>query len=149
MRIQIELGESLKSPHDGKTLLPQIKVASTLPLSVYGLYDNKPSFLELKNGGDIYTATFFLHENITAHLHSGKFNIFVTNTRFFIGCLITNEETAFTTTLEREFLGDKEVDISDTLMQHFCILDDEEVFTVEPLRFPTSQERNTDKHVSI
>ncbi len=146
MRIQIELGESLKSPHDGKTLLPQIKVASSMPLSVYGLYDNKPNFLELKREDSFYSASWFLHENITAHIHTGNFNLFITNTRNFIGCLATNEETAFTTTLAKSYSQEREVDISDTLVQSFFVLYEDETYIIEPLSFDVG--KDTDKIAS-
>ena len=147
MRITIQLGESLKSPRDGKTLLPQLKVRSSKSISVYGLYDNKPNFLELKREEDAYTASFFLHENITAHIHTGNFNLFITNTRLFIGCLATNEMTAFATTQETNDTREKEVRLSDTLIHDFFILNDDEVTTIEPLSFDTG--KDTEKIASI
>lgn len=143
MRITIKLGESLKSPYDGKVLLPQLIVTSSRPLSVYGLYDDKPNFLTLKNEGDVFIASFFLHENITAHIHTGDFNIFVTHTRYFIGCLITSETTAFTTTQELTYSREREVHISDTLIHDFFVIEDEQTAIIEPLSFDLG--KDTDK----
>jgi hypothetical protein len=146
MQIVIQLGEGLKSRYDDKVLLPQIKVSSSLPLSVYGLYDNKPNCLELKREEAVFTASFFLHENITAHIHTGNFNLFVTNTRNFIACLITNEMTAFTTTQELTYSQEREVRLSDMLMNDFIVIEDEQTTTIETLSF---EGKDTEKIGSI
>ena len=145
MRITVEICDGIKSPHDGQRLLPQLKVTSTTNLSVYGLYDIKPNFLELKKEGELFMATFFLHENITAHCHSSAFNVFITNTMHFIGCLISNEKTMFTTTQEMAYTEESEERIADTLLNDFIIIQEMQTTTIETFR----ADKETDKHVRI
>lgn len=145
MRIEVSLGESLKSSHDDKILLPQIRVSSSAPFVVHGLYDDKPHALELKIEESLYVATFFLHENITAHCKIGDFNLFITNTRYFIYCLVCNEKGTFRSVQENIYSGERERGYSDTMLQDRFFLEEDKKLIIEPL----SMDKETDKHVSI
>jgi hypothetical protein len=87
----------------------------------------------MQKEGSLSVASFFLHTNVTVHVRSGNFNLFVTNTRFFIGCLVTNETAAFTITQEMAYSEESEVRISDMMMQDFIIIQDEQTIIIEPL----------------
>lgn len=144
MKIRIEICESRASLNI-RTKLPsrELKVMSDTEMTISGFHSDKPSLLIMQKEYGLSVSSFFLHTNVTVHVHSGNFNLFVTNTRFFVGCLITNETAAFTITQELTYSQDSDVRISDMMMQDFIILQDEQTTTIEPLYI---EERETDKH---
>jgi len=148
MKIKIELCES-RSSLNVRTKLPsrELKVTSDTEMTISGFHSDKPSLLIMQKEHGLTIASFFLHLNVTCHIHSGNFNLFVTNTRFFVGCLITNETAAFTMTQELAYSQQSEVRISDMMIQDFIILQDEQTTTIEPLYI--EEERKTDKHARI
>lgn len=148
MKIRIEICENRTSLNI-RTKLPsrELKVMSDTDMTISGFHSDKPSLLIMQKECGLTVARYFLHTNVTSHISSGNFNLFVTNTRFFVGCLVTNETAAFTITQEMAYSEESEVRISDMMMQDFIILQDEQTTTIEPLYI--EEERETDKHVRI